>query len=301
MTSTGITSGQIAQLTQVAESAVRSTILQTIKRLNPSKEQIQLVIVENGGDFQSAMTQRISPIVDEVIRLFLTTEKRPDYGYLSKYSPKNIALQIDRLHEFFPELGNANQEILAQIESGELVPPQGAEGFFAIPHWSLIGTSYLGAIGRVAVLLQQLHSRHFQNSIKRQVGSGYLLEETRKVKAMEALQQAQNADILIIPAQFGARYNNVCANRALSEMKEGKEFGLGVYETGIMLLTHPERLQDMSDMRIGCIGDEASSVRSGTSRCTPLFDISGSELGLKRIWSSFASMDHGLATGFIFS
>lgn len=300
MTSSGITSGQIAQLTQITESAVRSTILRVINKLNPSKEQIQSAIVENGGDFQSAMMSRLPPVVDEVLRLFLTTGERPDYGHLSKYTPKDITLQIRRLHELFPELGNANYKILAQIEGGELVLPEGAEGFFAIPHWSSIGRSYLGAVGRVIMLLRQLYGGHFQNWIKRQAGSKYLCEGMMKMDAMETLQQAQNADILIIPAQFGVRYSNFCANRVLSGMQQNKEFGFGVYETGIMLLTHPERLQDTSAMRIGCIGDEASSVRSGTSRCIPLFDINGSELGLKRIWSSFASMDHGMVTGFVF-
>lgn len=99
MTSSGITSGQIAQLTQITESVVRSTILRVINKLNPSKEQIQAAIVENGGDFQSAMMIKLSPVVDEVLRLFLTTGERPDYGHLSKYAPKDIALQIRRLHE----------------------------------------------------------------------------------------------------------------------------------------------------------------------------------------------------------
>ena len=52
------------------------------------------------------------------------------------------------------------------------------------------------------------------------------------------------------------------------------EFGLNTFSIGIMLLTHPERLQHYNDLWIDCAGDEWSADGSGWSGC-PCFGFLG--------------------------
>ena len=77
-------------------------------------------------------------------------------------------------------------------------------------------------------------------------------------------------------------------------MKEN-EFGLGVFEVGILLLTHPERIMGNSTdiLWIDCAGDEYNE-------CAPYFrDLDGClHLNVFNINASLVSF--GSATGFVY-
>lgn len=298
----GITSGQIAQLNQIAESALRKAILATVDQINPSKEQAQLAIIENGGDLQAAMNEEVSPIIAEVLKRFLLPPEFSDeevessFGYLSDYKPNAIVAQTNRLRELFPGVGYANQNLLTQIEKGEVPIPANAEGHFAFPHWSKVAETYQLAVEKVLDLLDKAYGGKFTNYRKGALGPKNLRETSKKVRAMETLQQSQNADIILVPAQFGIRHRGRSVRRARAVMG-GNEFGLGAYEIGIMLLTHPDRLKHLDDLWVDCSGDEYSPGAGGGFECALRFEFDGGGLKFRCSRVGCAGDCYGSASG----
>ena len=204
------------------------------------------------------------------------------------------------LCNFFPELigKETNHELFHEIKNGNVALPAGAEGFFVIPPWSKIGSTYQTALEKVLKALEQAPNGHPINCQQNELDPHKLLCETpKKARMMEALQQSQNADILIVPAQLGLlhRYKSVRRARALMS---GMEFGLGVYEIGIILLTHPNRLQDWESLRIDCAGDEYSLDVGGDFPNIPLFLYSAGNLCLQQFRLNYAAVENGSASGF---
>ena len=80
--------------------------------------------------------------------------------------------------------------------------------------------------------------------------------------------------LLIIAAQFGLRHRGRSVRRARVVMEDTtSEVGLGAFAVGIMILTHPIRLQDYNDLWIDCAGDEFSRDGDGDFSKTPYFEF----------------------------
>lgn len=299
-----ITSGQIAQLNQITESAMRKRILTIIDELGPTKELAQLAIVEKGNEFQAAISEGISSAMTLVLRRFLfpsnfaQEEVFSRYGYPTDYKRKGIAAQIKTLQEIFPGIGCANQDLVVKIQGG-LEIPLGAEGFFAIPHWSKIAKTYEEAVEKVLMLLEQFYHGRLMNNREGRLGVKYLCEDPVKILAMKKLQDEQNADILILPAQFGKRHRGRSFRRAHAVM-HGSEFGLGAYEIGIMLLTHAKRLQSHNDLLIHCAGDLYRHDPKGEFVSTPCFGFMCGGLSFSAEPIAEAIDHYGSVTGFSF-
>jgi hypothetical protein len=151
------------------------------------------------------------------------------------------------------------------------------EGYFAIPHWSLIGRTYQEAVEKVMAAIAA--KRPFYNYREGQLGSQQLREGNRKVNALQKLREEQTGhDILVVAGQFGRRHAGKSVRRA-REVFMGKEFGFGAYEVAIMLLTHPERLVDYNDLWIGCAGDEYAPRAGFVFSGYPFWGFFGGELG----------------------
>jgi hypothetical protein len=74
------------------------------------------------------------------------------------------------------------------------------------------------------------------------------------------------------------------------------ECGLGAFAIGIMLLTHPERLQHYDDLWIDCAGDEfAPDAGAGFSE-SPYFWFSGDGVGFDAFDVGFADVSYGSAS-----
>lgn len=248
-TVSGTTAGQCRQYFRFVEDAADKALT----AVNLDKDSLQCLI-ENGGEFQ----KRIILAIQELsVNQFTDEEMESSFGYFPGYKPGGIVAQVNMLRELFPEIGYANQDLLAQVEKGQVAIPTGAEGWFAIPHWSKVASTYQEALEKVLVLLAKAYGDRFQNYRSGQLGSQHLRETPTKALAMERLQQCQNADIILVPAQFGLRHRGRSVRRA-SAVMAGNEYGLGAYEIGIMLLTHPDRLKHFNDLRINCAGDEYS-------------------------------------------
>lgn len=170
--------------------------------------------------------------------------------YPSTYKIKDITEQVCILREIFPEIYFTYEEL-----GVEKTLPKKAEGWFAIPKWKKIAPTYNEAVEKVLGLIKKTRgyacdkNRNYPN---------HLRQSEKSKKAWEKLKMDQkNNDILVIPAQFGLLHVGRSVRRA-REIMRTNEFGLGLYEVGIMLLTHPERLIDRGDLSICCAGDEIS-------------------------------------------
>ncbi|MDR3547860.1 MAG: hypothetical protein P4M11_06280 [Candidatus Pacebacteria bacterium] len=229
-------------------------------------------------------------------------ERSSTYGYLSGYEPKSLTEQCNRLRELFPGVGYPNQDLLAQIEKGEVPLPKGSEGWFAIPnrikHPQIFGLIYGGAVQKVFNVLKQTRNGKFHNFREGQLGPEYLRLTARTEKFLADLSEVQgNPDILIVPAQFGLRHRGRSVRRA-REVYVVNEFGFDPFTVGIMLLTHPERLQNTDDLWIDCGGAEFSPGADGDFSRAPFFYFHGGRVKFDVGWVLGANELYGSVSGF---
>jgi hypothetical protein len=226
---------------------------------------------------------------------YANEEVRSTYGYPAAYHPKNVADQIMVLRAFFSNLGPQDKDFLVRVNRHELPLPNGAEFFGAIPRWQAIAPSYNEATE--IALAKLAEERPFINWRLGQLGSKQLRRTKRTSEALAKLASQQNdADILIVPVQFGKRYAGRSVRRA-REVFTSNEFGLGGFETACLLLTHPERLVSYEDLWIDCPGDEYRAF--GRFGYAPCFGFLGGLLGFGTFWTDIAVANYGSASGFL--
>jgi hypothetical protein len=287
MTAKPITSGQRKQYFRFVEDAAEKALAE----VGLDKDGIQKLI-ENGDEFQSHIMTGIQGL--SVSNQFADEEVESEYGYLSGYQPKGVADQIKRLRELFSELGTADVELANQPL------PSNAEGWFAIPRWDKIAPTYNAAVEKVLALISKARNGKFYNYREGNLGPNRLRQHERTVAMLKKLGDQQTGhDILIVPAQFGLRHRGRSVRRA-REVFNASEFGLGAFAVGIMLLTHPERLQHYDDLWIDCAGDEYDDP-DGDDRFShaPCFYFYDGEVRFDSRWFDDADADSGSASGFV--
>ena len=236
---------------------------------------------------------------------FENKEVRSTRGYFSGYKPKGITEQTNRLRELFPGLGFVNFDYQKKVESGEIKPPDGTEGWFAIPNWQknekIFGKTYSEAVCFVLALLKRARAGRFFNYHEGQITETQLRQSVESQKFWAALAEAQgNPDILIVPAQFGIRHRGRSVHEAREVFALG-EFGLGAFAIGIMILTHPERLlKNYDDLWINCPGDESDYPDpDGRFVGAPHFKFHDGRVKFGTAWCRCSSGNEGSASGFV--
>jgi len=220
-------------------------------------------------------------------------EVESSYGYPSGYKPKSIIEQINRLHELFPDIGYADEQIASQPL------PLNAEGWFAIPKWEKIAPTYEEAVQKVLDMIKKTRNGSFYNLCEDQLGQLYLRQSVKTIKAFQVLADLQKSyDILVVPTQFGLRHRGRSIHRA-RELFTDDEFGLSIFEIGCMLLTHPERLEHHENLWIECAGNEYASALDENFPYTPYFIIYGGNIRLGMILANVPSYFFGSASGFL--
>lgn len=205
------------------------------------------------------------------------------YTYPKTYKVKSLAKQENILRKHFKHLPEvADQE--AEYSS---------EGLFLIPKWQLIGSTYEEALTKAFDAIKS--GRDFHNWREGKLGTHYLRETPRKISAFKDMP-----DMVVIPAQFGQEH----AGKSVRSVRDGfkpNEIGLGAYEVAIMLLTHPERLQEYDDLWIDCPGDEYSYSAGGDSGflSAPCFGFDDGELEFDTFGVALASEHYGSSSGFV--
>lgn len=216
------------------------------------------------------------------------------YRYEEYSGPNPVADQVDRLITLFPELKGATCD--RALTQGEL--PSGSEGWFAIPRKEAIYDRLEKVFERIC------QDRKGKFIDERDIfGEQYLWDASLEFRNSLSRNQ-RGHDILLIPAQFGHRHRGRSARRA-HEVFAANEFGLGVFEVGIMLLTHPHRLSHYEDLWVGCSGNRHQVVShpddSHDESLTLLFSYYGdsNETVFSPLEIIDASPRVGFATGFL--
>ncbi len=243
----------------------------------------------------SGLSELVSKFIAEsrLLNEFASEEVRSKYGYLSGYKPKGITEQTNKLRMLFSGIGFADEQIAARPL------PAGAEGWSAIPKWQTMAPTYGEAVAKVFALLSSTRNGKFENYREGQLGPKYLRQSAKAEQAFAQLcEQQKDHDILVVPCQFGLRHAGRSARRARVVMNS-LEFGLGAFTVGIMLLTHPERLQHFDDLWIDCAGDEFSPDADGEFSHAPIFHFDFGRLRFFTCWVGDAFDGCGSASGFL--
>jgi len=266
MAKTLITSGQEKQYKRFFDDARDKAL----KEANLGKDGMQ-ELIEKGDEFQSRIMIAIKEL--SVSNQFADEEVESSYGYLSGYKPKGITEQTNILRQLFLDIGYADEKLAEQPL------PANTEGWFAIPKWQSVAKTYNKAVQKVLELIKQQRKGKFCNYREGQLGAKHLRQHERTAKKLEVLADQQKGyDILVVAAQFGLRHRGRSVRRA-REVFTANEFGLGAFEIGCMLLTHPERLQHYDDLWIDCAGDEYAPGAFDDFSHVPSFGFYGGRVG----------------------
>jgi hypothetical protein len=99
--------------------------------------------------------------------------------------------------------------------------------------------------------------------------------------------------MIIVAAQFGKRHRGRSVLRAL-EVFSPYEYGLGAFEVGSMILTHPERFATEEDVGTDCCGDEVSLKPDDYHRNAPCFTYRSGKLQFDIMPSGGAGTTYGM-------
>lgn len=206
---------------------------------------------------------------------------------------ERITEQVRILSQLFPRIGLADEK----LAEGSL--PPNAKGWFAIPRWEKIAPTYPKAVQRILDLIEKTRRGKFHNYRVGQINDKHLRQSAKTAEMLQIIaDQQKDLDILVVPCQSGFLYRDHSVCRAL-EIMDAKEFGLGVFAIGIMLLTHPRRLQCRRDLFINCAGDEFSNVGDDRFGNAPFFDFDDEEVRFGAHFVGSAGKDFGSASGFV--
>jgi len=286
MVKTLITSGQEKQYKRFFDDARDKAL----KEANLGKDGMQKLI-EKGDEFQSRIMIAVKEL--SISNRFADEEVESSYDYLSGYKPKGITGQTNRLRELFSGIGYANEKL------AEAKLPPNAEGWFAIPRWEKIAPTYGEAVQKVLDLIKQTRNGKSHDYREGKLGPQYLRQHAKTAKIFQTIGDEQkDYDILVVPAQFGLNHRGKSVRRA-REVMSASEFGLGAFATGIMLLTHSERLQHHDDLWIDCAGDECESGANDDFYRAPYFYFDGGKVGFGSYWISYPDAYCGSVSGFV--
>lgn len=195
------------------------------------KETVEAMKTELGIGFNSILRKEIKK------ELVFEGNRSNSIKYPLEYKVKPIKEQIKIIQELFPKVKTVDEDFMLRRI------PYNAESWFVVPRWQVVDKTYSKAVQNVIDLIKKKRGNKFYNWCEAQ-GTLWINNITRSKHTEEKLnilaKQQSNSDALIIPAQFGYRHRGRNMRRAY-EVFLVDEFGLGIFEVGCMILTHPER------------------------------------------------------------
>lgn len=281
-----ITPGQRKQYLRFAEDAAEKAL----EEVGLDKDGVQRLI-ERGDEFQLDIVASIRKL--SISNQFSDEEVKSSYVYPKGHKVKGITEQTNILRQLIPGIGFADEKIAEQP-----LPPN-AEGWFAIPRWQSVAKTHNEAVQKVLDLIKKQRKGNFYNYREGKIGEQYLRQHERTAKKLQTLgDQQKGFDILVVAAQFGLRHRGRSVRRA-REVFTANEFGLGAFEIGCMLLTHPERLVSYDDLWIDCAGDKYSPDADGQFDGAPYFSFNDGRVEFGSSWFVYAYDRFGSASGFV--
>ena len=117
-------------------------------------------------------------------------------------------------------------------------------------------------------------------------------------RALAHISSRQNGPFLVFPAQFGRRFKQFKPKEARRSIGK-REFCLGAFAIGCMLITHQERLSSDNHLWIDCPGDEYSPEPSMHHYKVPFFGLANSLLNFDFCANDIGGTQSGSATAFV--
>jgi hypothetical protein len=305
MTATApITSGgrrteeQEKQFKRLVEDAVSRGNKIVLKEVNPDKEGFQRIF--NRGD--ELVARAIDAMVSAarefaVSNKYENEEVKSSFTYPLEYKgaesiTKQVGILAAKLDLSIDEnTGNFIADVLPT-----LALPEGME-WFAFPSVKAVAAKHFPEITdpaeqyckAVAMILEKLgKSRSFYNYREDEINVEHLRRSIRTVAYLERLAETQTGNFFIVPVNFGLKHRGKSVRRVREILSFG-EFGLGAFEVGCMILTHPERFVRWEQLHTDCTGDEATHPggEDPFSRA-PFFRWRDGRLGFDFRWTGFA-------------
>lgn len=168
-----------------------------------------------------------------------------------------IDLQLQILRQYFPGI---DFEIDRFIADSDL--PPGAEGWVAIPRWQLLAQSYAGAVRSVILMLKKARNGGLDNYSENSMWDQFLRRYPQTEQSLQRIGEEQvGKRVLVVPIQTGGCYGGQSVKNVRKKFESGKkEFGLGLYEICVLLITQPWLMTQGPDLWMFCAGDEISNV-----------------------------------------
>lgn len=294
-----ITEDQKKKLKRLLIDAVhKMDIDELTEELGLEKNSIQRVIKKGerlDADIRSAAKEMVKEL--SLKSKYPDEEVESDYGYTSYWEPRSITDQYRILKKHFQLYDLPDMDMIFQRT---VIP---AEGWFLIPRWEAIAESYDEAICKILAKVKKTGVKKIAKVINRSRcmdSSNHFLKETpEKIEAIRKQNVDQgNRNYTVLPAQFGIRHRGLSLRKANEEHFRSNEFSLGLFEIGVMLLTHPERLRQSDDLSIMCGGDHFLSRYGTISMRVPVLTCENGHIFFGEYRKNNAYSHCGVATAF---
>lgn len=224
---------------------------------------------------------------------FASEEVASNHGYPSQYAVKPICEQLVALSKHFPKL-DAGPMLACSKELPQM--PAGAEGAFVVPKWQKVAATYNESVEKALGIIAG--TRTFDNYCKGQLDTKHLRQSERTQRAEEMIASMFNGDYMLIWAQFGLRWRGRSVRKVRYNYAPN-EFGLGVFRSTCMLLSHPERLVEWEQLHIDLPGDEYSSDANNDFSRALYFHFIDSKVEFATTWVGNPYMHYGSVSSFL--
>jgi len=239
--------------------------------------------------FENGLDDAINHFVfceEKIMERYVDEEVVSSYGYLSGYTDNRnnsidlIISDFEKETKILDGHFNCGTKFNSDwIVRAHNILPIWVEKFFAQFPWQYIAPTYGEAVQKVLDLIKQTRNGAFCNYREGKLGPNQLRQSAKSVSIFQKLGDEQkDQDILVVPVQFGIRHRGRSVRRA-REVMNANECGLGAFTIGIMLLTHPERLNHYDDLWIDCAGDEFAPDADGGFSRSPYFKFRAGKVG----------------------
>ncbi|MFH1275989.1 MAG: hypothetical protein ABIH82_02670 [Candidatus Woesearchaeota archaeon] len=232
-----------------------------------------------------------------------TNRRTGFFAYPSDYIVKPISEQVAILEKLLPGLNSQRGlNVARDLPSA----PNIADGWGVFPKYSRVGEVYATALSRVLNILQEQRPE-LEMCVPDycfEPGNTVLTDRTRD--KLTSIESKFSGDYVVYPFQSGKRFAIEDIPFADDRGVEN-EFDLDPLAVVVLLLTHPERLSSMKDLKIDCMGAELfkkipgpHSVFFNDERICSYFTINmpGGQFKFMPLYGYTAHSQFGIATGF---
>jgi hypothetical protein len=207
---------------------------------------------------------------------------------------EKIVKQVNVLGQLFPGIGYANERLALQH------PPKGAEDWYAVPKWNMVGKTYVGALEKALSLISNIR----KGSLCPYYGNRWIDFADLKINkqtenAINILNiQQEPYDVIVFPCQLGINRIGQSSLDSKNNLSPW-EFPLDPFSVACILLTHQDiTLKSKEIVSILCPGSEYDRAGDGSFSGTPSFVFYDDVVEFIDIYEDILDESFGPATGF---